>query len=87
AARYSEGLQGRVIVPECPEGYQSVWAQYTLRIKNRDAVMETLRKDGVPTNVYYPRPIHEQPAYCNYPVAEGGTPVATRLAREVLSLP
>lgn len=87
AARYSEGLQGRVIVPECPEGYRSVWAQYTLRIKNRDAVMETLRKDGVPTNVYYPRPIHEQPAYCNYPVAEGGTPVATRLAREVLSLP
>lgn len=49
--------------------------------------METLRKDGVPINVYYPRPIHEQPAYCNYPVAEGGTPVATRLAREVLSLP
>lgn len=89
AARYTKALHGRVGLPEPPDGYRSVWAQYTLRLpeRDRDRVMRTLAQQGIPTKIYYPRPIHEQAAYRHYPVAENGTPNATRLPREVLSLP
>jgi dTDP-4-amino-4,6-dideoxygalactose transaminase len=48
---------------------------------------EALRTQGIPTAVYYGRPLHRQPAYRNYPVAEGGLLVSERLAEEVVSLP
>ena len=89
ARRYSDGLHHVVKVPEVPSETTSVWAQYTLTIAGgkRDAVSKSLAARGVPTMVYYPRGLHEQTAYRHYPVATGGVPVATRLPREVLSLP
>jgi len=89
AARYTKALHGRVELPDPPDGYQSVWAQYTLRLPERDRnrMKETLAQQGIPTNIYYPRPVHEQAAYHHYPVTGNGTPNATRLPREVLSLP
>lgn len=87
ASHYCKGLQGSVGLPYCPDGCLSVWAQYTIRHSERDKLARLLAEQGIPCNIYYPRPIHEQPAYRHYPVAHNGTPNATRLAREVLSLP
>jgi dTDP-4-amino-4,6-dideoxygalactose transaminase len=89
ASHYSAGLRDQVAVPKMPDGYRSVWAQYTIRLPSgdRNRVMKALLSQGIPAHVYYPRPVHEQTAYRAYPIAGNGTPNATRLPREVLSLP
>ena len=53
----------------------------------RDALASALKAQGIPTAIYYPKPVHVQEAYRRFPVAEGGLPVSERLAGEVLSLP
>jgi len=86
AQRYAALLGDRVRVPHVRAGVRSVWAQYTIRVTDRDRVARELRDHGVPTAIHYPRPLPAQPAYADYP-APGGLPVSVRLAREVLSLP
>jgi dTDP-4-amino-4,6-dideoxygalactose transaminase len=89
AARYADGLGDAVTVPKIADGNTSVWAQYTIRLRGgtREAFAESLRAEGVPTAVYYAKPLHRQTAYRHYPVADGGLPVSERLADEVISLP
>lgn len=87
AQRYNDGLRDVATVPGTPEGLTSTWAQYTLRLANRDAVAALLKDRGVPTAIYYPKPLHQQTAYRDFPVAGNGLPVSERLAGEVLSLP
>ena len=50
-------------------------------------LIASLKEDGIPTMVYYPKPLHQQTAYKHFPVAGNGLPVSERLAKEVLSLP
>ena len=89
ASYYAKGLDGVVNVPKVPEGNVSVWAQYTIRVKDgtREAFAEALKARGVPTAVYYPKSMHQQTAYRHFPVAEGGLPVCEKLSRECISLP
>lgn len=91
AKRYEAGLSSidGLVVPHVPEGSVSVWAQYTLRVDagRRDSLAASLGEAGVPTAIYYPKPLHQQTAYEGYPCQEGGVPVSSRLAKEVLSLP
>ncbi len=90
AARYESALEEVVTVPTIPAGITSVWAQYTVRLpdgRDRDAVAASLKASGVPTAVYYAKPLHRQSAYRHYPTAGNGLPVSDRLASEVLSLP
>lgn len=89
ADRYGELLGDVVTIPRLAAGATSVWAQYTVRLpgRDRDAVAEALRAEGVPTAVYYPLPLHRQTAYRSYPVAGGALPTSDRLSKEVLSLP
>ncbi len=89
AAIYGEGLAGDVIVPTVIEGATSVWAQYTIRLPagTRDAVSAALKAVGIPTAVYYPKPLHLQTAYRHFPVAGNGLPVSESIAEQVLSLP
>jgi dTDP-4-amino-4,6-dideoxygalactose transaminase len=90
ADRYAEGLAGvadRVALPRLPDGVTSAWAQYTVRVPDRDTVAARLGEAGVPTAVYYPRPLHRQTAYRDFPVGPGGLAVSERLSAEVLSLP
>jgi dTDP-4-amino-4,6-dideoxygalactose transaminase len=89
ASRYSAALANVAIVPRIANQSTSVWAQYTIRLKRgqRDGVVATLKRDGIPTAIYYTRPLHRQPAYRHFPLADGGAPVSDRLADEVLSLP
>lgn len=53
----------------------------------RDKIIAKMKEDGIPTMVYYPKPLHQQTAYREFPVAGNGLPVSERLAKEVLSLP
>ncbi len=87
AKRYNEGLSDLIRTPAIRAGVLSAWAQYTLRVVNREAVAAALKRRDVPTAVYYPVPLHRQTAYREYPTSPGGLPVSERLAREVLSLP
>lgn len=88
AARYNEGLRPYVgAVPDVPEGNISNWAQYTIEHDDRDGLVAHLKEQGVPTAVYYPVPMHMQPAYAQFPQGAGGLPVTERLKDRVLSLP
>jgi dTDP-4-amino-4,6-dideoxygalactose transaminase len=87
AKRYNEMLGDVATVPVVAEGNTSVWAQYTLRVQNRDALAAALKAKGIPTAIYYPKPLHQQTAYNKFPCAGNGVPVSERLAGEVLSLP
>ena len=89
ARRYNDLLRDVAMVPEVPDGFTCVWAQYTLRVSARDRlrVQARLREAGIPTAIYYPKPLHRQGAYQHFPTAGNGLPVSERLSREVLSLP
>ena len=73
-------VQAPQIAPVC----QSAWAQYTVRVKNRDSVREVLSAEGVPTAVHYPRPLNSQPAAAD---PRAHLPEAEIAANEVMSLP
>ena len=64
----------------------SVFAQFTVLVRNRDAVQERLKNAGVPTAVHYPIPLNEQPAYAKFCCPEC-TPTASMLGKQVMSLP
>ncbi|TPG12969.1 DegT/DnrJ/EryC1/StrS family aminotransferase [Sphingomonas koreensis] len=88
AIAYTERLAGRVATPVMPSGDDRfAWAQYTIQTENRDALRAHLQAAGIPSNVYYPRPMHLQPAYADLGSGEGSLPVSERLSRTVLSLP
>jgi dTDP-4-amino-4,6-dideoxygalactose transaminase len=89
ARRYAESLRDVVIVPVVPEGLTSVWAQYTIRVQpeKRDTLAATLKQQGIPTAIYYPKPLHRLAAYRHFPVVDNGIPVTDALASEVISLP
>jgi UDP-2-acetamido-2-deoxy-ribo-hexuluronate aminotransferase len=87
-ARYSELLaDANCITPFIAPGSTSVYAQYTIRTPDRDGLAAELKKHGIPTAVYYPKCLHEQPvfSYCGYKC--GDFPVSERACREVISLP
>ena len=87
AMRYNDALHGAVKTPQIFNDAISAWAQYTVRVSNRDTAAAQLKSLGIPTAVYYPKPLHQQQAYSGYPVANCGLPISEQLAGEVLSLP
>ena len=87
AQRYSEHLTGLAETPVQLPGTASVWAQYTIKLPRRDAVAAALRAQGIPTQIYYPLPMHLQPAYAEYGEGAGSLPVSEQLSNEVLALP
>lgn len=90
ARRYTDALGDIVKVPRVLEGNTSVWAQYTIRLPDgicRNTFAAAVRLHGIPTMVYYERPMHEQTAYRSCPALDDGLPVSVRLSRQVISLP
>ena len=90
AARYARGLGNVVTVPQLASGCTSVWALYTIRLPqgvDRDGFAAALKAKGVPTGIYYPKSLHQQTAYRDFPVADGGLPASERLSADVISLP
>ena len=85
AARYDDLLaDSALITPTVPDGYRHVYHQYTVRCGNRDEVKEALAERGIGSAVYYPTPIHRQPAFDE---VTADAPVAETVAEQVLSLP
>jgi dTDP-4-amino-4,6-dideoxygalactose transaminase len=89
AQRYAVGLADLVTVPGVGNVATSVWAQYTIRLApgRRDALAAALKEQGIPSAIYYAKPLHRQAAYRDFPVAAGGLPVSELLAEQVISLP
>jgi dTDP-4-amino-4,6-dideoxygalactose transaminase len=89
ARRYSQHLADVVRVPTVPDHMTSVWAQYTIRVKagRRNAFATALKAQGIPTAVYYQKPLHRQEAYHHFPADPCGLPVSDLIAEEVISLP
>lgn len=87
AERYSAALGNRIAVPATRRGARSAWAQYTILVDERERVAAACKAEGVPTQVYYPIPMHRQVGYVHFPQGPGGCPVAEDLSRRVLSLP
>lgn len=87
---YSERLKDVVEVPAVKDGYHSSWAQYTIRLKERQGrqgLQDYLKSEGIPTAVYYPKPMHRQTAFSRMEYREEEYPVTNRLCGNVLSLP
>lgn len=89
AGRYTEALKDVTVTPHVMPDCVSTWAQYTIRVDahRRDAFQAALKDKGVPTTVYYPKPLHQQTAYKHFPVAGNGLPISERVAQEVVALP
>lgn len=89
ADRYSQGLAEVATTPYVAPDCKSAWAQYTLKVdpEKRKNIMEGLKKEGIPSVIYYPLPLHHQEAYKHYPCATPTLPVSEGLAKCVLSLP
>lgn len=87
AQRYTRALGDQFVTPHIAEHHESVYAQYTLRVKNRDAIQAHLKEQGIPTAVHYPIPFHLQPVFAYLGLGEGSFPQAELAAKEVMSLP
>ena len=91
ARHYTELLKDKVKTPVIPEGFGSSWAQYTIQLPNeqqRSQLQATLKEAGIPSMVYYPKPMHQQTAFQNTIQPAGcSCDVAERLCGTVLSLP
>jgi dTDP-4-amino-4,6-dideoxygalactose transaminase len=87
ARRYDEALRGLDLsLPYYAPNSEPSYHQYSIRTSRRDALAEFLRQRGVSSAIYYPIPLHLQPAY--QPLAAGvRLPVAERVAKEIISLP
>lgn len=90
AAAYTELLGGDFSTPVVPDGFVSSWAQYTLRFGSaaeRDAMQAALKAKGIPSMVYYPKPMHRQAAFDAGLYSDDDYPVTMELCDTVLSLP
>lgn len=89
AARYTEALKDIVVTPEFDEKFYSSWAQYTIQLKNqqqRDGLQQYLKEQGIPTMIYYPKPMHKQGAFAYLDVKKDFS-VTEELCKTVLALP
>ena len=86
-ARYSALLETCCTTPAIASGNTHVYAQYTIRLPDRDNVAARLKALGIPTAVYYPKCLHEQPIFASLGYKFGDFPESEKASQEVLSLP
>lgn len=89
AAYYSELLAGvpGVSIPSIPHGYRHVFHVYSIRTRKRKKLIETFQKYKIPSSIFYPLPLHLQPANRYLGYRRGDFPVAERVSQEILALP
>ncbi|MBW1920338.1 MAG: DegT/DnrJ/EryC1/StrS family aminotransferase [Deltaproteobacteria bacterium] len=93
ALKYNELLsspENGISTPQVPSGMQSVWAQYSILTKggnHRTEIQGRLKDAGIPTAIYYPRPLHLQPAFQDLGYKEGDFPVSEDCSQRIMSLP
>ena len=87
ASKYSDALSGQYETPKLIDDVTSAWAQYTLKVDDRDAVQARLKEHNIPSVVYYPMALSQQIGYTHFPKLSSGVPISEVLAGKVLSLP
>jgi len=87
AMAYSQLLENHVAIPMIKENRTSVWAQYTVLVKDRNQLQERLKQIGIPTAVHYPIPMHLQECFNYLGYAKGDFPISEKCADQVMSLP
>ena len=85
--RFNELLDGLCVVPTVLPGNTHVFAQYTIRVPDRDALGEKLKAKGIPTAIHYPKCLHEQPVFDWLGYQFGQFPESEKASRSVISLP
>ncbi|WP_305879780.1 DegT/DnrJ/EryC1/StrS aminotransferase family protein [Sulfurovum sp. XGS-02] len=88
AEKYSKALEGKgIVLPFIEKDVTSAWAQYSVRVQNRDAVQSKLKGEGIPTAVHYPMPLHLQECFKYLGYQKEDFPVAEQVSNEIMSLP
>ena len=87
AQHYTDALSDDFQTPIIKSNRSSAWAQYTVKVNNRDTLQAKLKDNDIPTAVHYPMPLHLQECfqYLNY--KQGAFPIAEKTSKEVMSLP
>ena len=88
AEKYTNALEDKgIVLPFVMKEVTSAWAQYSVRIQNRDEVQSKLNEQGIPTAVHYPMPLHLQECFEYLGYNEGDFPIAETVSNEIMSLP
>ncbi len=89
ASKYTEILKDKsnLVLPFVDEKATSAWAQYSVRVKNRDKVQHSLKEQGIPTAVHYPIPLHLQKCFKYLGYKKGDFPISEMVSNEIMSLP
>ena len=87
AKNYTKGLSECIQTPKLKPNRSSVWAQYTVRLKERELVQQSLMKVGIPTAVHYPKPLHLNVCFKFLGFEQVKYPVAEEVSEEVVSVP
>lgn len=90
AQKYTSALQSKntdVFLPAVKSDRTSAWAQYSIRVKNREDLQAKLNEQGIPTAIHYPLPLHLQECFTYLDYQSGDFPLSERVAKEIMSLP
>jgi dTDP-4-amino-4,6-dideoxygalactose transaminase len=83
----ADGLADIFVLPSTPDGRTHVYNQFVIRVPRREELRTYLDREGIPTDVYYPSPLHVQPAFSYLGYGHGSFPEAEKASKEVLALP
>ena len=89
ASKYTKALESKsgLVLPFVDKKATSAWAQYSIRIKNRDEVQNRLKEAGIPTAIHYPMPLHLQECFLYLGYKKGDFPISEIVSDEIMSLP
>jgi UDP-2-acetamido-2-deoxy-ribo-hexuluronate aminotransferase len=88
ASKYTKALNGKdLVLPFVNEKATSAWAQYSVRVKDREKLQSKLKEVGIPTAVHYPMPLHLQECFEYLGYAKGDFPISEIVSNEIMSLP
>ena len=87
AEKYHKMLTGLIEKPVVKSYNTSVWAQYSIRIPSRDLIKSKLKEQGIPTAVYYPKPLHLQKCFEYLGYKKDDFPISEKATEEIISLP
>ena len=88
AKKYTEVLQNKeLILPFVDKRATSAWAQYSVRVKDRENLQAKLKEQGIPTAVHYPMPLHLQECFHYLGYKKGDFPISEKISDDIMSLP
>jgi UDP-2-acetamido-2-deoxy-ribo-hexuluronate aminotransferase len=87
ARKYHDKLKDTHVVPSIMIDATSAWAQYSIRVQDRDTLQAKLKEKGIPTAVHYPKPLHLQECFEYLGYKEGDFPISEKVSKEIMSIP